>query len=70
MAGPFAFGQSQDCLMCPFGLFFFTMRNLRPETMEHLAKAAHELTLAVKAMVDQVADRWDQGSTLERIPVD
>jgi hypothetical protein len=62
-------GMAQDCLMCPFGIFFFTMRNQRPEVMEHLSKAGSELFLAFKAVVDQTAERWEQAQSLQRITV-
>lgn len=68
-ASRFTPGMSPDCLMCPFGLFFFTMRNTRPEVMEHLSAAGQELFLAFKALVDQTAERWEQTSSLQRITV-
>ncbi len=55
--------------MCPFGLFFFTMRNTRPEVMEHLTTAGHELFLAFRALVEQAGERWDQSQSLQRITV-
>lgn len=68
-ASPFTPGMAPECLMCPFGLFFFTMRNTRPEVMEHLMTAGQELFLAFKAIVDQTADRWEQTQSLQRITV-
>jgi uncharacterized protein DUF5304 len=68
-ASSFAPGMSQDCLMCPFGLFYFTMRNTRPEVMEHLTAAGHELFLAFRALVEQTGERWDQAQSLQRITV-
>ncbi len=68
-ASPFTPGMAPECLMCPFGLFFFTMRNTRPEVMEHLMTAGQELFLAFKALVDQTADRWEQTQSLQRITV-
>lgn len=63
-------GMTQDCLMCPFGMLFFALRNTRPEAMEHVARSAHELLLAVKTVVDQAADRWEQSDRgLQRISV-
>ena len=62
-------GMAPECMMCPFGLFFFTMRNTRPEVMEHLMTAGQELFLAFKAVVDQTADRWEQTQSLQRITV-
>jgi hypothetical protein len=55
--------------MCPFGLFFFTMRNTRPEVMEHLTAAGQELFLAFRALVEQAGERWDQAQSLQRITV-
>ena len=66
---PFTPGMSPDCLMCPFGLFFFTMRNTRPEVMEHLTAAGHELFLAFRALVEQTGERWEQAQSLQRITV-
>lgn len=73
-AGPppvtgFTPGMAPECMMCPFGLFFFTLRSTRPEVMEHLMAAGQELFLAFKAVVDQTADRWEQAQTLQRISV-
>lgn len=68
-ASPFTPGMAPECLMCPFGLFFFTMRNTRPEVMEHLMTAGQELFLAFKAVVDQTAERWEQTQSLQRITV-
>ena len=68
-APSFTPGMSPDCLMCPFGLFFFTMRNTRPEVMEHLTAAGHELFLAFRALVEQTGERWDQAQSLQRITV-
>ncbi|MFY9586166.1 MAG: hypothetical protein WAT66_01785 [Actinomycetota bacterium] len=68
-ASPFTPGMAPECLMCPFGLVFFTMRNTRPEVMEHLMTAGQELFLAFKALVDQTADRWEQTQSLQRITV-
>ena len=68
-ASPFTPGMAPECMMCPFGLFFFTMRNTRPEVMEHLTAAGHELFLAFRALVEQAGERWDQAQSLQRITV-
>jgi len=68
-ASAFTPGMAPECLMCPFGLFFFTMRNTRPEVMEHLMTAGNELFLAFRALVEQAGERWDQAQTLQRITV-
>lgn len=62
-------GFAPECLMCPFGLFFFTLRQTRPEALEHMLRAGHELFLAFKAVMDQVAERWDEAESLQRITV-
>jgi len=68
-ASPFMPGMAPECMMCPMGLFFFTVRNTRPEVMEHLMAAGNELFLAFKAVVDQTAERWEQTNSLQRITV-
>jgi len=62
-------GTTQDCLMCPFGIFFFTMRQARPEAMEHLTAAGYELFQAFRAVVEQAGERWEQSQSLQRITV-
>jgi len=64
-AGPFGgipfpqpnWGQTQDCLLCPFGLVSFAVRNTNPEMMEHLMKAGMELMLAFKSLADAAAEK-------------
>lgn len=68
-ASPFVAGMAPECLVCPFGIALFTLRQARPEVVEHLLKAGHEVTLALKALVDGAAERWAQAEQLERIPV-
>lgn len=67
---PFQPGFAPECLACPFGLFFFTLRQTRPEVMEHLMKAGYELFGAFKGIVDQAAERWEKAQTLQRIPIE
>lgn len=55
--GSLPWGNTQDCMMCPFGLMFFALRNTKPEVMEHLTKAGIELALAFKGVVDAAAER-------------
>lgn len=62
-------GCSPDCVMCPFGIVFYTLRQTKPEVMEHLMKAGFELFQAFKAVVDQHAERWEQADRLQRIPI-
>jgi len=68
-ASPFMPGMAPECMMCPIGLVFFSVRQTRPEVMEHLLAAGNELFLAFKAIVDQTAERWEQTSSLQRITV-
>lgn len=56
-------------MMCPFGLFFFTMRTARPEAMEHLTAAGFELFKAFRALVEQAGERWEEAQSLQRITV-
>lgn len=68
-ASPFTPGMAPECMMCPFGLVLFAVRQTRPEVVEHLLKAGQELTLAVKALIESAADRWEQAEHLQHIPV-
>ena len=63
-------GESADCMACPIGLFFFAVKEVRPEVMEHLLKAGMELMLAVRAFIDSAEERIDRRSPLERIVID
>lgn len=67
-------GQTQDCLMCPFGMMFFAIRNTKPDVMEHLMKAGMEMMLAFKSVLDAAAERFghadDAGDGLQRITID
>jgi hypothetical protein len=62
-------GFAPECLACPIGLFFFTVKQTRPEVMEHVMKAAFEMFQAFRVVMDATADRWDQAQRLERIPI-
>lgn len=66
---PFQPGFSPECLACPICLMFFTIKQTRPEVMEHVMKAAFELFQAFRAVVEQTADRWDQAQRLQHIPI-
>jgi hypothetical protein len=66
---PFQPGFAPECLACPIGLFFYSVKQTRPEVMEHVMKAAFEMFQAFQAVVSQTADRWDQAQKLERIPI-
>ena len=62
-------GFAPECLACPIGLFFFSIKQTRPEVLEHILKAAFELFQAFQAVVDQTGQRWEHARTLERIPI-
>jgi hypothetical protein len=62
-------GFAPECLACPIGLFFYSVKQTRPEVMEHVMKAAFEMFQALQAVVAQTSDRWDQAQKLERIPI-
>ncbi|MGZ4105454.1 MAG: hypothetical protein ACXVQY_11085 [Actinomycetota bacterium] len=62
-------GFAPECLACPIGLFYFTVKQTRPEVMEHVMKAAFELFQAFQAVVAGTAERWDQAQKLQHIPI-
>jgi hypothetical protein len=66
---PYQPGFAPECLACPIGLFFYSVKQTRPEVMEHVMKAAFEMFQAFQAVVAQTSDRWDQAQKLERIPI-
>jgi hypothetical protein len=66
---PFQPGFSPECLACPICLMFFTIKQTRPEVMEHVMKAAFELFQAFRSVVETTADRWDQAQSLQHIPI-
>lgn len=66
---PFRPGFAPECLACPFGILFFSIRQTRPEVLEHLLKAGHELFLAFRSVADQLDERWKQAESLQRITV-
>jgi len=66
---PFQPGFAPECLACPIGLFFYSVKQTRPEVMEHVMKAAFEVFQAFQAVVAQTAERWDQAQKLEHIPI-
>ena len=68
-ASPFMPGMSAQCLVCPICMSLYALQQSRPEAMEHLMVAGHELFLAFRALVESQADRWEQVSTLQRISV-
>lgn len=66
---PLAPGFAPECMTCPLGLFLFTMRQARPEAVEHLVKAAQELFLAFRALVEQAGERVEHAQSLQRIGI-
>ncbi len=56
---------------CPIGLGLSAVQGAAPEALEHLLKAAQELLLAARAVVDQRASDVERGgpTTLQRIEV-
>lgn len=67
---PFRPGFAPECMACPFGLFFYAVKNTKPDVMEHLMKAGFELFQAFKAVMEQYGERWQQAEQLERIRID
>jgi hypothetical protein len=45
-------GQAPECQTCPICSAIATLREARPEAVEHLLKAGAELLLAAKALLD------------------
>ncbi|MCA1831713.1 MAG: hypothetical protein ABR548_07805 [Actinomycetota bacterium] len=66
---PFIPGNGPECLVCPVCLMLYGLRQARPEVIEHLSKATMEILLAVKAVVDQAAEKAEPLDSLHRIPV-
>lgn len=66
---PFQPGFAPECMACPIGMVFYTLKHSKPEVMEHLMKAGFELFMAVKVVMDQYAERWEQSERLQRIPI-
>lgn len=66
---PFQPGFAPECMACPFGMFFYAVKNTKPDVMEHLMKAGFELFQAFKAVTEQYGERWEQARTLEKIPI-
>ena len=51
-----AAGQAPECQSCPICAGLAALREARPEAVEHLVKAGAELLLAVRALLDGVAE--------------
>jgi hypothetical protein len=68
-ASSFKPGMSAQCLVCPICMSLYALEQSRPEAMQHLMVAGHELFLAFRAPVQAQGERWDQVNTLQRISV-
>ena len=68
-ASSFQPGMSAQCLVCPICISLYALQQSRPEAMQHLMVAGHELFLAFRALVEAQGERWDQVNTLQRIDV-
>lgn len=62
-------GTTQDCLLCPFCLMIYAVRQTRPEVMEHVTKAGVELFQAFRAFAETAAEKLDKHDGLQRIPI-
>ncbi len=54
---------------CPVGMALTFAEAARPEVVQHLMAAGHELLLAVKAVIDARAEAVGGESGLERITI-
>lgn len=64
-------GDSPECLLCPVCVLLQALTTARPEVTQHLAAAGRELTLALKAALDDHADAHDGArERLRRIKID
>ena len=57
-ASPFQPGFAPECLACPIGLFFYSVKQTRPEVMEHVMKAFWRLrstTAETRALAERLA---------------
>ncbi len=61
-------GLGPECRICPLCMGLATLRQARPEAMEHLLKAGAELLLALRAALDS-ADGLRGAATLQRIDI-
>ncbi|MGH2783654.1 MAG: hypothetical protein ACRDJ1_00135 [Actinomycetota bacterium] len=68
-ASPFMPGMSTQCLVCPICMSLYALQQSRPEAMQHLMTAGHELFLAFRALVEAQGERWEHVNTLQRISV-
>ena len=47
-----AAGATPECVVCPLCMGIATLRQARPETVEHLLKAGAELLAAFRSLID------------------
>lgn len=64
-------GGSSECLVCPVCVLLQAVTTSRPEVTHHLVAAGRELTLALKAALDDHVDSHGRaGDGLRRITID
>jgi hypothetical protein len=51
-----AHGAAPECQVCPICMGLATLRQARPEALEHLMKAGAELILAARAILDAAGE--------------
>jgi hypothetical protein len=66
---PFQPGFAPECMACPIGMFFYAMKNTKPDAMEHLMRAAMELFQAFKSVMESYTERWEQVEKIQRIDI-
>lgn len=60
-----------ECLMCPICVVLQALASARPEVTRHLVAASRELSLALKAVLDDhVGANEPPGGKLRRIKID
>lgn len=62
-------GRACPVAFCPVGMALTFAEAARPEVVQHLVAAGHELMLAVKAMVDARTEAMGAASGLEHIRI-
>jgi len=69
--GPAAAPRGPACpvAFCPVGMALTFAEAARPEVVQHLLAAGHELMLAVKAMVDARTEAMGDASGLEHVRI-
>lgn len=64
-------GASPECLLCPVCVLLQALTTSRPEVTHHLVAAGRELTLALKAALDDHAQAHERAADrLRRIDID